>query len=87
MGEYAEYALAQAMRYGTPVPKGPVKRRPLVPCPICGEEKRGIRGVMDHQNRKHGAKWSNGKILSWKDPDEGSVDLANPPTKHEARDA
>jgi hypothetical protein len=59
MGEYAEYALAAAMRRGFPATCGgaPRARSKAHPCRLCN---RGIRGghmgMVSHLKSKHGMK-------------------------------
>jgi hypothetical protein len=60
MGEYAEYALASAMRRGFPGTCGgcePPRRSKPRPCHLCGKGIRGdFGGMVDHLKAKHGLK-------------------------------
>jgi hypothetical protein len=54
MGEYAEYALAGAMRRGIPYYDGPRTPGPSVPCRQCAKEIRGgFFGMVCHLKAKH----------------------------------
>lgn len=55
MGEYANYALASAMRAGMPYRPHSGQNGPQHPCPICGDGKRGGQyGMIQHLRMKHG---------------------------------
>jgi hypothetical protein len=80
MGDGAERMLALHMKRGAPYRPG--RKRPLYTCTLCGEHKRGVRGVMQHQNQFHGTQWPKRYILANQDPDKevwfGYAVLAQP---------
>lgn len=58
MGEYAEYALASAMRRGWRVdPNYVPRKRPRTECPCCGKSVEASEGLNAHMKAKHKAEW------------------------------
>lgn len=79
MGEYAEYALASAMRSGSPVrPRGELRHRSVArPCPACERPVRGgFNGMVDHLKAKHGIKDKAARQIALAVPE--SAPIPNP---------
>lgn len=54
MGEFAEYALQDAMRRGFRVnPNNVPRKRPKIACPDCGKMVEKTEGLKAHQKAKH----------------------------------
>jgi hypothetical protein len=64
MGEYAEYALQQAICDGIPAsfnPGHPMGRYDPTACSICGKVCHSPESVKVHQDAKHGTAWRKGR--------------------------
>lgn len=65
MGEYAEYALASAMRRGIPHSSAPRALGPRVPCPVCQRATGGgVTGMRDHLKAAHAMRYREATDLA-----------------------